>query len=1107
MKPSHTAPRILTRWGLLSALVAACPFVGAQVAPTASAPTSTPTATKPASAVPTESGDDVLVMTPFEVSSESQHGYQATSTLSGTRLNTNLDDLAASISVVTKQQLEDTAAVDINDVFKNELNTEGTFQYTDISVSSQGIVSDNTGNNPASANRVRGLTGANMAMDGFGSSLPVDTYNIDAVEISRGPNSNIFGLGNAGGSVNLVGSKANLQRDSNRFTTRGDSFDGYRETFDINRTLIRGKLAARVMGMYENKGYKLKPSKDTTRRLEFAVTAAPTQNTTINASFESYRNYNSRPNSITPRDMKSDWIASGSPTWDPTTSTAHLANGTSLTYAQLSANRTAYYGLNLTDSAFANVPNMYIDGGQIQMYQIGRMPTATTTGPTNTSGSQYLLQNGNNYTANTGIYPLFTPRSVSDKSVYDWSSINLTAPNYQSTKGETSNISVNQFILRTPRQTLAAQGSWRYQRTAGYDRRFLGTSATTAAYIDVNEKLLDGSTNPYFMRTYVGGSAPSFSRTLSQAEQYRFTLAYDLDLSREKSWLKWFGRNRFTGLAEYQQILSASLKYNDTNTSTSAWMAGTTSRNNSPWRAYTRFYVGDTNNQNVDYAPQGIPNTPYTTKLKYYNGVTAQWLTEDARFDEYYDGGQYSRRLLNTYQGNWQGWYLNGRIIPMVGVTRALNRTRSGNAAINPTAATDGYFDTSPMKTYGSYDWVQHHGTTKTAGIVIKPLSWLGLTYNQSDSFSPGSTAYDVQGNALPDPSGKTKDYGFDLTLLRDRSGNERLSVRARQYETTSRGRGTDDLNTIVQRVIRMEWRSSSGDPGLGSYYLKQLQETLHPDWTTDQAYAEIKRISGIDMAYTRGHLNKTHGDNSDSVSRGQEVEMTLNPTRYWTARINAARSVPLNGSMSPETLNYITERMAVWTTARSLIPDETKAVTDPNRYPLWWTTAADNNTVASDWFTQNVDARLKLATALQGKRRAQTREYRVAMVNSYNLAGLSDNKILKSFVVGGTVRWEAKGAIGYLGAAPTTVGGVTAIREYDANRPVWDTDQYYYDAMIRYKTKLFRDRVGCSVQLNVDNIFEGGRLQAVAINPDGQAWAYRIIDPRKFSLTVSFDL
>ena len=44
-------------------------------------------------------------------------------------------------------------------------------------------------------------------------------------------------------------------------------------------------------------------------------------------------------------------------------------------------------------------------------------------------------------------------------------------------------------------------------------------------------------------------------------------------------------------------------------------------------------------------------------------------------------------------------------------------------------------------------------------------------------------------------------------------------------------------------------------------------------------------------------------------------------------------------------------------------------------------------------------------------------------------------------------------------------------------------------------------------MQLNVRNVFENGRLQPVAVNPDGRPYAYRIIDPRQFIISTSFDL
>ena len=57
------------------------------------------------------------------------------------------------------------------------------------------------------------------------------------------------------------------------------------------------------------------------------------------------------------------------------------------------------------------------------------------------------------------------------------------------------------------------------------------------------------------------------------------------------------------------------------------------------------------------------------------------------------------------------------------------------------------------------------------------------------------------------------------------------------------------------------------------------------------------------------------------------------------------------------------------------------------------------------------------------------------------------------------------------------------------------------------YDLRLFNNRVRSHVQLNVRNIQENGRLQAYNANPDGTLTRFRIIDPREFVLSISFDL
>ena len=137
-----------------------------------------------------------------------------------------------------------------------------------------------------------------------------------------------------------------------------------------------------------------------------------------------------------------------------------------------------------------------------------------------------------------------------------------------------------------------------------------------------------------------------------------------------------------------------------------------------------------------------------------------------------------------------------------------------------------------------------------------------------------------------------------------------------------------------------------------------------------------------------------------------------------------------------------------------------------------------------------------------QGKSQPSVRRYGFKLSTNLQLAAVTDNAFMKRFSVGGAVRWEDKGSIGYYGVQSLP----DIITSLDPNRPIYDGDHYYFDAFIGYKMKLF-DKIGATIRFNVKNIQEGGRLQAIAAFPDGTPSAYRIVDPRQFILTASFDL
>src|SRR4051812_21731118 len=80
--------------------------------------------TAPASnSTPESATSDITHLNPFEVV-ESNRGYYGTNTMSGTRINSKIEDLASAITVITKEQMADFALLDTNDIFAYEVSTE-----------------------------------------------------------------------------------------------------------------------------------------------------------------------------------------------------------------------------------------------------------------------------------------------------------------------------------------------------------------------------------------------------------------------------------------------------------------------------------------------------------------------------------------------------------------------------------------------------------------------------------------------------------------------------------------------------------------------------------------------------------------------------------------------------------------------------------------------------------------------------------------------------------------------------------------------------------------------------------------------------------------------
>ncbi len=1187
----------------LTLLATACFFalalipLRAQLAP--AAPGSTTAETTPKNSIPVTTtsttstpSEEIVSLSPFEVASDNNRGYFQSNTMSGTRLNSKIEDLGQSITVMTKDQMSDFAMLDINDIFDYMANTEGTNSYSQFDTDRTGAVVDQVSLNPNNANRVRGIGNANIAFNNIQTSgrVPVDPLWLDSLELSRGPNANIFGLGNASGTVNQVPATANLSRDFSKVEFRGDSYGGWRDSLDVNRELIKNKLAVRASYADQHNAFVRKPSGEDQRRLSFQLKARPFKNTTISASWYNYKNVSVRPNFTTPRDYFTDWIRAGKPGWNPVTGLVTLANG------QVYGNGNVLGSI----TPYAAAPTAFISGsaesrstfqigapGQTPYWAMSRYTSGAlaTTDPFGASATGIgLLTTGPAETYTATQQPLYNSvaRPINDKSIYDWTSINLAGNSKAWDNVNTYMAQLDQMVVSTTKQTLAAQVTFMREDAQRLENQPMGPASVNSnvgqLQPDVNMVNLDGTPNPYFGRPYLRSSEPFLRSKPLLWDTYRSQAVYKFDFSHNEGWTKWLGTQQVLGYYEYKDQQNRLYTYRHTalgtNTGWEQKYANTplglqTVTNTDPKylingnaivpgnydRLNEQYYVGNTPGGGIQYAPSYFPEG---ASLPYVWGPSASAMIKDVSavgFTAAQGGGLNNlEEVIKTPGAVVQSTFLGGRLVTTFGVRKDEVYDRNAPLATLTPDLRDYNFAASNQWVG---PWRLAQGKTKTASIVARPLrdlkllqnsishgsgvtrilaeafSGLSLTYNRSDNFIAQGPAYDLFLNQLPNQTGTSKDLGAWMTML-----DGRLSVRYTHYTTKQNDLRNGDISTMAQRILRYE-----GFVATDSYNLR----TQTTAWlnglgtggsaTNDQIAAAIKmpvaQYSGLASIAAAG----TYAAVNDAKSTGDELEINFNLTKYWTVSASATKTQAINTAAGAAVDNYIAARMPIWTaledprfttTTQTIGGVTTPYATGPVNLPtgatghlLWWnikgapfsTVSGYNSTQsAADNFAVNVDAPMSVFRATIGKPKPQIREYSTKFNTRYSLAGITENRILKNMSVGGSLRWASKGAIGFYGLGYTPGMDLTLpqnkILQLDPNRPIYSSADAHVDLFLSYHTRMFADKVRANFQLNVKDVQEnGGRLQKTGAFFDGQASTYRIVDPRQFILSASFDL
>ena len=573
---------------------------------------------------------------------------------------------------MTKEFLDDIGAVDSSTLLNYTTNTqvagpEGTYAGV-----GNGTSVDESGNlrSPAGAQRVRGLAAADNARDYFITDIPWDSFNVDRIDILRGPNSILYGLGSPAGIVN--GTTRNAEFDNRgEITARTGSWGSARGTLDINQQLIDNVLAIRVDGMWDDAKYEQQPAFQNQKRIYAALRFDPqlfknkSFHTSIKMKLEHGDINADRPRTVPPNDAITAWwrpiaVSASNPfggagkvlvnnLYDPYRTDSVVAGG----QRGLLNTGTANYNPYISDLYNQQQPYWLIDGTTNQLYGVngGYINNGSLYSNGNFTGISggmvgkeqngmfYGLQNIPGAISNYGLatnagfvglnaFPLakygqYRTMSLQDPSVFNFYKTLIDGPTKSEFQYWTAyNLDLTQTALD---DRVGFELTYDRQKNKNGGEALLGGSPTLS--VDVIQNFLDyylnpgsgGVSNPNVGRPFVAGAGGNGGNSYySDREVKRASLFGEVrasDFLQNSFLVKLLGTHRFN-------VVGADEKYyNETRTwqmyaNSAAWAGywNDNNGNNSP--------ITDRQPGAVIYLGSSVINSPTSSGLN-IPGITA----------------------------------------------------------------------------------------------------------------------------------------------------------------------------------------------------------------------------------------------------------------------------------------------------------------------------------------------------------------------------------------------------------------------------------------------------------------------------------------------------
>ena len=1046
----------------------------------------------------TPSSADTIVLTPFEVSTDKDHGYAATETLAGTRMRTNLRDVGASLTILTPEFMQDLAvnsfdkallftpsvdAVEGDNTPSNDGNATGQFLRggTGQAYSIRGFT--NTGNN--------GLQ--TLSHDFFNSFETSDNYNLERLTLARGPNALLIGVGEPQGAAITTTKRAQLQHRKTQVQAQYDRWTSNRVALDHNQPLVKDRLAFRLNLLHAEKREFRRFEGVNQDRLTLGVTARPLAHTKITVNHENYSNHRN----IVPLAWAFDsgviqWLANGRPTVDfvpqgiawATANRAFVdANGNRLRVAPGVASADGF----VRSVADFNPRNAITQNAAQQQVYITGLKLAN---PVVNMRFQGVMQ-----TDTFGGASTQSVQTVDPFQLYGLSrDANLNGGTWdqpeQRDHGRWTTAFIEQKILEGLYLELAGN--------AGRHHRTYAPDAFNVIKLDVNRYLPDGSVNPGYLVPY-GDTLGQLRDEIAQSDEYRATLSYEVDLGKIHRWL---GRQNFAALGQQTRNKSdtnimryynlATIGLAGTGWSGDATAAASTLRG----RAY--------------YVNGQVPALPdqhfFSANLAQINalGRMVGGSANDAAPINFA-----LRQHLNAVKSGfahealsfgWQSWWLQNRLVTVAGYRRDgtksyVPETLRGfiDPAI-PGSATDPlkrYFTSSvavPLKATPSVDTA---GISRTFGAVFHALPWLSLNYSRSTNFNPVADASwkNYQSESAPNTTGRTEDYGVRFSLL-----DGRLSV---------------GFNRFVA--------AANDQARLANQYRAPLNSILNRLRTNYRDFGDSHFIQMDTPAFPIVNLVDNVSDTWSYRATGYELNITFNPSRNWRVALTGSENSNVLGTHLTSLGRYLNsaapfEGLVTWrkfaSELRKVEAGQRSASFDLNPADPAARSKAGADALLIEQQTATAERSYQDELAIEGITTSRNGRY---AFNGLITHVFPKEGRLKGWSVGGNFRWRSASTIGYL-RTPNAAGIPNGV--IDPARPLKGADNGELGAMLSHERRIFRN-VTLRTQLNVENPLDWSKPRLVSSDYDtngvlGAANAivplrWELRRPRNFILTATF--